>query len=121
MDPPPWEPPPCICAAEGTTSAAAHTAAMAHWCRIQRIIALHRAASCQIFASPIVFVILSGAATSRCEVVAESKDPYELIGARRFAFSGFGGIFRPFGAIPFWLLLATAYAVGSILCAALRL
>ena len=41
MDPPPREPP-CIWAEEDTTSAAAHTAAMAHWCRIQRIIALPR-------------------------------------------------------------------------------
>src|SRR4029077_20828666 len=52
MDPPLREPPPCIWAEETATSASAHTAAMAHWCRIQRIIAPLAAAVCQIFSSP---------------------------------------------------------------------
>jgi hypothetical protein len=51
MDPPPREPP-CIWAKAGTTSAAVHTAAMAHWCRIERIITPLGAEVCQIFSSP---------------------------------------------------------------------
>src|ERR1700687_1764739 len=52
-DPPPREPPPCICADKDPTSATAHTAKMAHWYRIPRIIALLGGAVCQIFSGPL--------------------------------------------------------------------
>ena len=67
-------------------------------------------------------VILSGATNSPCEVVAESKDPYELIGSRTgLALQALAISSAPLRGYPIWLLLPTAYAVGYILCAALRL